>query len=34
MLVSYDLRIELAGFATLMAAALWDRYLYRKTIGC
>lgn len=31
---SYDWRIEAAGFAAMVGAALWDRRLYRTAIGC
>jgi SAM-dependent methyltransferase len=31
---SYDWRVEALGFAGLVGAALWDRHLYRKAIGC
>jgi SAM-dependent methyltransferase len=30
----YDWRIEAAGFAIMLGAALWDRWLYRRALGC
>jgi SAM-dependent methyltransferase len=30
----YDWRIEAAGFATMLVAALWDRRIYRAAVGC
>jgi arsenite methyltransferase len=34
MLVSYDWRIEAAGFAVLLGAALLDRHLFRRAVNC
>jgi hypothetical protein len=31
---SYDWRVEAAGFAAMLGAALWDRRVYRIAIGC
>jgi arsenite methyltransferase len=34
LLATYDWRIEATGFVTLFAAALLDRYLYRRAVNC
>ncbi|MBI4275112.1 MAG: methyltransferase domain-containing protein [Rhizobiales bacterium] len=34
LLGTYDWRIEAAGFAALIGAALWDRYLFRRAVNC
>jgi hypothetical protein len=33
-LATYDWRIEAAGFAALLGAALLDRYLFRSAVNC
>ncbi|KAB2911553.1 MAG: methyltransferase domain-containing protein [Hyphomicrobiaceae bacterium] len=33
-LARYDWRIEAIGFGVLLGAALWDRHLFRRAIGC
>jgi hypothetical protein len=34
MLGHYDWRIEATGFAGLIGAVVWDRQLFRTSIGC
>lgn len=34
LLGSYDWRLEAAGFAAVLGAALWDRRIYRTAVGC
>lgn len=34
LLGTYDWRIEATGFAAMIGAALWDRYLFRRAVNC